>query len=98
MISGRDHSAPNHSAFHFFSLVFSSLRFVSALDAARRPPEHGPRSYLLAGGGVVRTAKTGHGFEAWLAGPAGLVDALLEIVVGQTGSSSPVRTDQPRSG
>jgi hypothetical protein len=31
----------------------SALRFLSALDAARRPPEHGPRSYLLAGGGVV---------------------------------------------
>ncbi|HKP91700.1 MAG TPA: hypothetical protein VJT75_17165 [Thermoleophilaceae bacterium] len=31
----------------------SALRFVSALDAARRPPEHGPRTYLLAGGGVV---------------------------------------------
>jgi hypothetical protein len=31
----------------------SALRFVSALDAARRPPDHGPRTYLLAGGGVV---------------------------------------------
>jgi hypothetical protein len=31
----------------------SALRFVSALDAARTPPAHGPRSYVLAGGGVV---------------------------------------------
>lgn len=31
----------------------SALRFVSALDGARRPPDHGPRTYLLAGGGVV---------------------------------------------
>ncbi|MFL5780397.1 MAG: hypothetical protein ACJ760_03710 [Thermoleophilaceae bacterium] len=31
----------------------SALRLVSSLDAARRPPDHGPRTYLLAGGGVV---------------------------------------------
>jgi hypothetical protein len=31
----------------------SALRFVSALDGARTPPDRGPRTYLLAGGGVV---------------------------------------------
>ncbi|MEA2352016.1 MAG: hypothetical protein QOJ14_430 [Thermoleophilaceae bacterium] len=31
----------------------SALRVVSALDASAAPPEHGPRSYVLAGGGVV---------------------------------------------
>ena len=31
----------------------SALRVVSALDASRTPPEYGPRSYILAGGGVV---------------------------------------------
>jgi hypothetical protein len=31
----------------------AALRVVSALDGSRSAPEHGPRSYVLAGGGVV---------------------------------------------
>jgi hypothetical protein len=37
----------------FGQLGRSALRVVSALDSSQRAPRHGPRSYVLAGGGVV---------------------------------------------
>jgi hypothetical protein len=40
-------------ALRFGQLGRTALRFVSALDASRAAPPHGPRTYVLAGGGVL---------------------------------------------